>query len=136
MKFEVLDWENGKFVVKMTELNHIPDICVHLTTLDRVESILKNGLIPGSLRNTENGVSHGVYLAKSLEILQMDCMDDFSNKALIALQVDVTSFKHKLIPDPEWRSTVSLKKDPRHMAEDLAWYSTFIIEPRFIVIKS
>ena len=135
MTFEVLDWENGKFVIKTTELNHIPDICVHLTPLDRVESILKNGLIPGCMRNTENGVSRGIYLAKSLEILQMDCMDDFSNKSLIALQVDVTSFKHRLIPDPEWRSTVSFKKDLRHMTEDLAWYATFIIEPRFIEIK-
>lgn len=124
--FEIFSWSNPNVFGK---LNHIPNVCVHLTTKDRVQSILKHGLILKSPRNTTEGVSRGVYLAASADALLEDCMDTFSTD-MVTLLVDVTSIKHKLKPDPEWRQYQN--SNPLHCVDDIAWYSEESISPSLI----
>ena len=64
-------------------------------------------------------------------MLEDDAMDSYEN--CVTLYVDVKSFKEKLKPDTEWRS--SDHKDPRHSAEDIAWYLPDNIPARFISDK-
>lgn len=115
-----------------SNLEHIPNTCYHVTSRDRVDSILNEGLIPGSKRNTKFGKSRGVYFITDPLLLCDDAMDSFEDG--VVLEVDVSSFKHLLRPDPEWRS--SENGNPMHCEEDFAWYAKFVIDAKYIQVQA
>lgn len=124
-------WTPNGNEVFQSDLEHIPDFCYHFTPCDRVSSILKHGLLQGSPRTSKEGTPRGVYLIADPSFLLDDGMDDFSDGVI--LKVDISSFKLKLRPDPEWRS--SDHDDPLHSVDDIAWFVDFNIDPYFIQVQ-
>lgn len=123
-------WAPNGNEVFQGNLEHIPNVLVHLTTADRVESILKNGLILGSKRNSESGEIKGIYFAVDMDVLAMDAMESFDN--MVVLKVDVSEIKHLLLPDPEWRS--SDHDNPMHCEDDIAWYIDKSVDAKYIKV--
>lgn len=133
MTFLFFKWTpKGNVHYVETTLEHIPDVCVHVTTKDRVESILTNGLVPNSPRYSTSGEILGVYIAASKEVLCDDGMDSFNTSQQVTLLVNVATFKHLLKPDPMWRS--SDHNDPAHCVDDICWYIQQTIAPAFIQV--
>lgn len=128
---EVFRWAPGGNEVFKSNLEHIPNMLFHITPASRVESILKSGLLMGSERSSQAGSIKGIYLIADPNYLADDAMDNFANG--VVLEVDVSSFKSKLKPDPEWRS--SDNDNPMHAEEDIAWYADFNIDPKFIKVR-
>ncbi len=111
-------------------LEHIPDILVHMTRISRLKSIKQNGLVPGSKRNSIDGTIRGIYLALE-DILDCDATGEFNFSDKVILHIDVTSIKHLLKPDPEWRPDE--KDNPNHLEDDMCWYIEQTIPPSLIV---
>ena len=117
-------------------MDHIPDVLVHVTHADRVASILAEGLVPNKCRTTTGGEVDGrVFLALDADVLTDDTEngDFFRSTDAVVLFVDVSTFKDRLRPDPEWRSYDH--HDPEHHDDDLCWYVEGSIAPQFIHLE-
>lgn len=115
---------------------HIPDVLVHVTHKDRLAAVLAEGLVPNKQRSTEGGVvSDRVFLAIDTDILQDDTINAafFKSPDAVTLLVDVSTFKHLLKPDPEWRSYDN--HDPEHHDDDLCWFVEGTIAPEFLKLR-
>lgn len=116
-------------------MQHIPDVLVHVTHKDRVASILRDGLLPDQERSTTHGdVTGRVYLALDRDVLTDDTHNAafFNGPDAVVLHVNVSAYKHLLVPDPEWRSYDH--HEPCHREDDLCWYIEWAIPPELISV--
>lgn len=112
----------------------IPDILIHRTPRDRLESILKEGLKCG-MKRSSSGTLHksgALYFIMAESFLEMDSQDSFED--MVTLYIDSKEFKGKLKPDPEWRSYDN--HDPSHRDDDIAWFLMEDVSPKFISLLS
>lgn len=98
----------------------------HLTTSDKVQSILKNGLrtsFSGSVEREVNAGKNKIYLTDDISfIVQGDI--EFQVSDLVALEIDRKGIKSKLIEDMEF--------DTDAYGDPHAWYIKSDIDPKFI----
>jgi hypothetical protein len=113
--------------------DRIPDVLVHLTPTMRVPDILCEGLRVNMPRtSTGKKPKAAVYLALHADILRDDCEDGVAYATMTTLYVDVSTFKHLLKPDGEWRPEDH--NNPEHLFGDMAWYIEQDIAPEFVSV--
>lgn len=116
-------------------MKSIPTTLVHVTHKKNVEAILKHGLMPNKTRTTAGGAPEGrVYLALDADVLTDDTSDGrfFSGPDAVVLNVDTTTLRDRLRPDPEWRSEDH--HNPEHFDDDMCWYVEGSICPTLVSV--
>lgn len=110
--------------------DHIPDKLIHLTPESNLQSILDNGLKVSHKARTSKW-NQGIYLASDINsLITLTARDSFKGKHVL-LEVDVTSFKSHLKPDPEYHK---YSGDNRHYSDDIAWYYDQDIPSRLVKV--